>query len=435
MTAATVEPGALLADLTARAERIGAGIAGPAAAAVDQDARFPREAIDALRAERLLSAFVPVELGGMGAGIGDLAAVCEILGRHCSAAAMVFAMHQIEVICLVRHGLRSDWVRAYLSDSSTSSVSSPPPPPRSASAATCAPASAPWSSGRALHPREAGPVISYGEYADDILATARRAPDAAANDQVLVVLTRDGLALEPASEWDTLGFRGTCSPGFKLAASGDAAQIVSDPFADISTRTMLPVSHILWASIWLGIATSAVARARSFVRAEARKRPGVTPPAALRLAELTGALQMMRANVHDCTREYAAIMDDADALASLGFAIRDEQPEDRASQLVVQIVSQALLICGMAGYRNEGPYSLGRQLRDSFGAMLMINNDRILAPNASMLLVQGRGRVRRRRPSRSATSCAARPPAPHRRPGLYGRGASSSGIAGVRRAA
>lgn len=388
MTAATVEPGALLADLTARAERIGAGIAGPAAAAVDQDARFPREAIDALRAERLLSAFVPVELGGMGAGIGDLAAVCEILGRHCSAAAMVFAMHQIEVICLVRHGLRSDWVRAYLSDlvdqqrliaSATSEVGVGGDVRTSICAVDV--------QGERFTLEKQAAVISYGQHADDILATARRAPDAAANDQVLVLLTRDGLALEPASEWNTLGFRGTCSPGFKLAASGDAAQIVSDPFADISTRTMLPVSHILWASIWLGIATSAVDRARSFVRAEARKRPGVTPPASLRLAELTGVLQMMRANVHDCTREYAAIMDDADALASLGFAIRMNNLKIGSSQLVVQIVSQALLICGMAGYRNEGPYSLGRQLRDSFGAMLMINNDRIAGANASMLLV------------------------------------------------
>ena len=388
MTAATIEPGALLADLTARAERIGAGIAGPAAVAVDRDARFPREAIDALRAERLLSAFVPAELGGMGAGIGDLAAVCEILGRHCSAAAMVFAMHQIEVICLVRHGLRSDWVRAYLSDlveqqrliaSATSEVGVGGDTRTSLCAVDVV--------GNRFTLEKQAAVISYGAHADDILATARRAPDAAANDQVLVLLTRDGLTLEPTSEWNTLGFRGTCSPGFRLAASGDAAQILGDPFADISTRTMLPVSHILWASIWLGIATSAVDRARSFVRAEARKRPGVTPPASLRLAELTGVLQMMRANVHDCTREYAAIMDDADALASLGFAIRMNNLKIGSSQLVVQIVSQALLICGMAGYRNEGPYSLGRHLRDSFGAMLMINNDRIAGANASMLLV------------------------------------------------
>lgn len=388
MATAALESGTLAADLIARAERIGEGVAGPAAVAVDRDARFPREAIDALRRERMLSAFVPAELGGMGAGIGDLAAVCEILGRHCSAAAMVFAMHQIEVICLVRHGLRSGWIRRYLTDlvesqrliaSATSEVGVGGDVRTSLCAVD--------RQGDGFTLEKQASVISYGEHADDILATARRAPDAAAGDQVLVLLAGAGMTVERTGDWDTLGFRGTCSPGFRLAARGESGQILEDPFADISTRTMLPVSHILWSSIWLGIATTAVDRARAFVRADARKRPGVTPPASLRLAELTSVLQMMRANVHDCTREYERMMDDTDALSSLGFVIRMNNLKVASSQLVVQIVSQALLICGMAGYRNEGPYSLGRQLRDAYGAMLMINNDRIAGANASMLLV------------------------------------------------
>jgi acyl-CoA dehydrogenase len=41
----------------------------------------------------------------------------------------------------------------------------------------------------------------------------------------------------------------------------------------------------------------------------------------------------------------------------------------------------------MSGYKADSPYSLGRHLRDAYGAMLMINNDRITAANASMLLV------------------------------------------------
>jgi len=45
----------------------------------------------------------------------------------------------------------------------------------------------------------------------------------------------------------------------------------------------------------------------------------------------------------------------------------------------------------MAGYRNDSPYSLGRLLRDAQGAALMVNNDRIIANNAQLLLVH-RGR-------------------------------------------
>ena len=58
-----------------------------------------------------------------------------------------------------------------------------------------------------------------------------------------------------------------------------------------------------------------------------------------------------------------------------------------ASTLVVEVVSRALLICGMAGYGNRSPYSLGRLLRDAFGAQLMVNNDRINGNNAQLLLV------------------------------------------------
>ena len=58
-----------------------------------------------------------------------------------------------------------------------------------------------------------------------------------------------------------------------------------------------------------------------------------------------------------------------------------------ASQLVVQIVSAAMQIVGITGYRLDSKYTLGRHLRDAYGAALMVNNDRILGANASMLLV------------------------------------------------
>ena len=55
---------------------------------------------------------------------------------------------------------------------------------------------------------------------------------------------------------------------------------------------MLPVSHVLWTSLWLGLASDAVDRARAFVRAEARRTPGASP-CALRLAETVAELGTM----------------------------------------------------------------------------------------------------------------------------------------------
>ena len=53
--------------------------------------------------------------------------------------------------------------------------------------------------------------------------------------------------------------------------------------------------------------------------------------------------------------------------------------------------SRALLICGIAGYRNDSNYSLSRHLRDAYGAALMVNNDRITKLNATMLMVHKEG--------------------------------------------
>src|ERR1700733_15040718 len=83
-----------------RALQLAREVVRPAAADVDSQARFPKEAFSALRAERLLGIAVPTALGGEGASLSELAELCSLLGEHCSASAMVFAMHQIQVACI-----------------------------------------------------------------------------------------------------------------------------------------------------------------------------------------------------------------------------------------------------------------------------------------------------------------------------------------------
>ena len=106
----------MASDLLETTRRIGDDVAGPNAEAVDREARFPHEAIAALREERMLGALVPRELGGRGATIAEVGAVCETLGRYCASTAMIYAMHQIEVACLVRHGLSVPFFRRYLAE-------------------------------------------------------------------------------------------------------------------------------------------------------------------------------------------------------------------------------------------------------------------------------------------------------------------------------
>lgn len=374
-------------DLIRKAALIGAEVAGPMADDVDAKARFPTEAMEAIRAERMLSALVPVELGGEGCTVGEVGRTVTALSRHCSSTAMIFAMHHMQAASLVRHG-HSEFLRDFarrLADRQLLFASATTEIGVGGDLRTskCALESA---DGRFRLEKQA-PVISYGAYADAVLTTCRRTPESPPSDQVLVVCAPPGLELEPTSGWDTLGFRGTVSPGFVLRAEGDGRFVLDDPFSDVLGQTMLPTSHILWSSVWLGIARAAVDRARRYVRAEARKTPGTTPPSAVRMAELMAVYEQMEALVLGAARYYDEVWQDADAMAGMGFAITMNGLKVSSSTLVVDIVSRAMIICGIAGYREDSPYSLGRLLRDAYGAAIMVNNDRILANNAQMLQI------------------------------------------------
>jgi acyl-CoA dehydrogenase len=377
-----------------RAHAIGKEVLAPCAALVDRDARFPHEAFDALRQARLLSAYVPGEYGGLGLNVVQVAKLCEALGQYCGSSAMIFAMHQIQVACVVHHAQPSAYFRDYLRRlageqrliaSATTEVGVGGDVRTSLCAVEVA--------GDSFRLTKKAPVISYAEAADDILATCRKSPDATASEQVLVLVRGGEYTAERLSGWDTLGFRGTCSSGFTLNARGRAEQILPAPFAEILAQTMHPVSHVVWSSLWAGIAADALNRARAFVRAEARKTPGETPLSALRLAEVDGLLQEMRHNIAGHARTYHELLTRAEpeAFNQFSFSVHTNNLKISSSHRVVEIVGAALLICGIAGYRNDSKYSLSRHLRDAYGAALMVNNDRILKLNATMLLAQREG--------------------------------------------
>lgn len=60
-----------------------------------------------------------------------------------------------------------------------------------------------------------------------------------------------------------------------------------------------------------------------------------------------------------------------------------------ASELAVATVMSAMQACGLAGYRNDGDFTMGRHLRDVLSAPIMISNDRILANVAASSLLGG----------------------------------------------
>ena len=372
-----------------RAETV-AIVAGQYAAEVDNDGRFPHESLQALRGARLLGMQVAAELDGDGASLSDVADVCAVLGQACASTAMIFAMHQIKTSSLVSHGRDSVWHRGFMRAicehqllvASATTEGGVGGDMRSSICAI-------ETEGDMFRLKKEANVISYGSVADAILITARRSAEASSSDQVMAVIIKGQYNLKKKLAWDTLGMRGTCSEGFKFDSYAPCEQIMDKPFAEIAAQSMLAVAHILWGSVWFGIASDAIARARMHVRNEARKNPGAIPNGAVRLTQAVASLQRMKADVLDGLKRFEAAKDNEEELSSVSFAIAMNNLKVSCSTAVADIVREAMLVTGINGYRNDSPYSVSRHMRDALSAAVMVNNDRITG-NVSKLMLAAR---------------------------------------------
>ena len=355
---------------------------------VDRDARFPQKALDAARQQKLLGAQIPREFGGDGASISDVAEMCYTLGRACSSAAMIFAMHQTKIACLVRHGRGSNWHERFMHRVASEQLllASSTTEGQNGGNIRFSSAAVEHAGAEISLVRDAT-VISYGAEADGIVSIARRANDAAGSDQVLLAITKDDYTLKRTIEWETLGMRGTCSAGFELKFKGSAEQIFPEAYEKIHAQTMTPVAHLCWSSVWAGIAAAAVDRAQLFTRKAARGSGGQMPPGAAHFTAAKMTLTKLRAIIASNLDTYAAHERDVRALSSLDFQSSINLLKVEASELAVATVMHAMRACGLSGYRNDGEFSVGRHLRDVLSAPIMINNDRILANIASASLM------------------------------------------------
>ncbi len=361
------------------------GVARSHAAAVDRDARFPAEAIAAMREAGLLGALVPARHGGGGQSVRDVAATCHALGRCCAASAMILAMHHIQVACLVEHAGEAVWMRRFTERVARenlllASVTSEVGVGGNMRNSICA---VDPDGDRRFRLGKQASTISYGAYADALLVTARACPTATAGDQVLVVLPAAPGVLTRTGDWNTMGMRGTRSEAFTLEASGSTDQVLPDSFAAIAARTMVPVSHVLWASLWCGIAADAVVRARLFVRGKMRSGGGDMPDGAWRLVHATERLRTIEAAVRETLSSYESRDPESFALAASVNMLKTA-----ASEGCLAVADEAMLICGFAGFSNDGPFSVSRHVRDLHSARLMVHNDRVRDSTARLLMMQ-----------------------------------------------
>ena len=230
-------------------------------------------------------------------------------------------------------------------------------------------------------------VISYAVEADGIVTTARRAADAAgqrsgAAGAVEVRLhARDGCRCGIPSACAARTARAS-----RCAHAPPADQILPEPYEKIHAQTMVPFAHLLWGSVWAGIAAAATAKAQAFVRHAMRQSNGQMPPGAAHFTQAVSTLRTLRGVLATSLRSYEAIMSDEKAISSLEFQSMITLTKVQVSELAVTTVLHALRACGLSGYRNDTEFTIGRLLRDVLSAPIMINNDRILTNLATTVV-------------------------------------------------
>ena len=106
------------------------------------------------------------------------------------------------------------------------------------------------------------------------------------------------------------------------------------------------------------------------------------------ITRATASLRSLRGTIAAQLQRFEAIAANENELEMLEFQTAMNLLKVNASELALATVMSSLQACGLAGYRNDGDFSITRYLRDILSAPIMINNDRILAnaANASLLV-------------------------------------------------
>ncbi len=361
-------------------------IARQHAAIVDAEGRFPQETFAALKSRGLLGALVPLALDGPGLSLAQVAAQCQTLAGACGSSAMILAMHHIQVACLARHSAANGWHADFLrrvqdEQLLLASVTSEEGIGGGMRTSICAIER----EGDRFSLTKSGTAVSYGASADALLVTSRAHEGAPQGDQVMTVIDMPGLTLERKSTWDAMGMRGTGTEAFLVTGTGATAQTLPAPFAEIAAATMVPVSHILWAAVWTGIAGDAVSRARAFLRA--KRKPGDTdlPHGAIVLAQAVEHLQMAEARLKVALDRF-----DWTSVVAPNFseAAYDNGLKTMVSDTCLHVAREAMAVCGFSGYARTGDFSVSRHVRDLTSAPLMIGNSRMREGSARLLLAQ-----------------------------------------------
>lgn len=367
----------------------------PHARAVDEEGRFPKESVSALAEAGYLRWFVPRSLGGLQGTVSGFSEHCAIVGEGCTSTALILAMHAQQTAVLAKHALdtHADLLRKVASGYLLASVTT-----EAGKGGHLLTAHAPLiRKGSQILFERTAPVVSYGGYANGYLATMRESEEALPESVALVAFEQASVQCEVRGEWNAMGMRGTCSVPMHFKGVLTEGAILPGAFRSIALQTMVPVGHIAWAAAWYGSARGALRRLTS--RRNATRRTGDSAePLYAKLAEIRLNLDLVWAVIEQAARTIDQLWSSnaqQEAYEAIPFNVLINNVKLAAARLCFAAASSLVELAGLAEGYLPAQSGIERVFRDLRAASLMFHDDRLLATNGRLLLVEETDFLRR----------------------------------------
>lgn len=348
------------------------------AAGVDTEGRFPQESIEALRDIGALRLTIPVEDGGYGASLADVAPVVTTVAESCASTAMILVMHYTALTALVELTAgpqRIQTLGAVVKDGLlvTEAISEP------------AAGSQWWSVGSVAELVTDGYQLQVQKsfatsagYAD-LYITSTRSPEGSTDrDHALFVVDARSQYVE-TGQWNGLGLRGNSSTTFSFEGVVPDWARLDAPGSDALRKyneINQPTYHLGFGAVYLGIARAA--RDAAIDRARSRRYREGANQHGPRLGDIpvtrrhVGEMHVRIAALESLVASFAAHADSANELDSI--AAQMTALKVAASELAVEVARTAMLTAGGASYA-RGFLPIERTMRDALAGSLMGPND------------------------------------------------------------
>ena len=339
---------------------------GPEAARVDREATFPEASIGALGQCGLLGLTVPAAFGGRGQGIRTVAAVLEVVGRHCSSTAMIYLMHLCGVACYAAAPDKTEpQLRASAQGKHLSTLAFSETGSRSH---FWAPVSRAVAGNGGVHVSANKSFVTSAGRADGYVVSTLAAAATQPLESSVYLVLRDDKGVRVSGAWKGVGMRGNASAPMTLdnvALSDERALSAPGKGLDMMLGVVLPLFQIGSAAIAVGIAEAAV---QATIGHLTHARFEETNDTLAQLPTLRARVAEMRVQTDRARAHLAAVID---SLESPGpeTQLLVLEAKAAATEAAVSVTDTAMRACGGAAF--GGAHGIERLFRDARAPIVM----------------------------------------------------------------